>query len=189
MKVDETKTRLYSFPSTPANIVTEVDGQEKPASRYSFFNPEDYVKLSNVDFNDLVQSFVTLEGDYIYLNATETVLSLLSAYDLSHDQRDDLLDAGERLAQWIRHTKPDDPICLLNALQVKKRKEPLTHDEKRSLAVLAEDPQGSEINRAAAYLLLDDLVSAELHLDRAKPEEKSEFREWPIYRIVPKEAT
>ncbi len=153
-------------------------------SKYSILNKEDYLSVSNLNYEDILQSYKFLieENPEIYDMMNLDMLKIISAFDVNKDIK--LLNLAKDIASWIMSN--DEKVLpkelkLINFMQIIKRERQLNEDEIRKLIILVEDSQISEEIKVGAYLLLDNQVAAKIHLKKLDGNVQEEFKEYPIY--------
>ena len=113
------------------------------------------------------------------------MLDLISAYDLSC--RQEFINTAKDFSEWILSEDNEDiPLHIkrLNHLQIIKRIREFSLDEIRELYLITEDSSATEQVLVGAYLLLGQQAAADIHFEKLTPEEKEEFKTFPIYRFL-----
>lgn len=181
------KYEVYDFFKTEFSVAfDDKDGNKLPISQFCILHTQDFLTLSNMDFDVLLPSFQKAEHHYeTYNRANWFLLELLAAYDKADGVRKEkLLKACEDFSKWIS-SAPDDEldyqIKTLNRLQVIKRRRDFTIDELSTLYELVENRNTREDSRVGAYLLLGQQQAAEIHFARLPEEEQNNFKNYPIY--------
>ncbi len=169
-------------------VKIELEGENYYVPQYSILTTKNYLELANLDSDAIIKSYIEMEGNPgLYLLANLTILKFLSAYDNSNDQRKDFLTASEKLAEWLGNLSEEETdlpreLCVLNRLQIIKRKRELTKSEKQIIWQLLEQADQPYI-KVGACLLLDNQEAAEMYFDRLSPEKQDDFRASPIFRF------
>lgn len=157
-----------------------------PTSCFSMLNKQDYLDLSNIDYNSIVPSFKSLliENERIFEIANNTLLEMLMAFD--ENKADKLLKTSKDLAEWIYKADtwilPSD-LKLINYLQVVRRERELNKEEIKKLYLIIEDNSSQEDFKVGAYLLMDNFTAAEIHFEKMDVEEQKKFRKYPIFNF------
>lgn len=160
-------------------------GNTHPAPPYSTLSKEDYLKITNICYNDILPSYKDLakENDNIYELANTDMLKMLLAYDEKPKLK--LLKATKEIAKWIIDEDDClvDNIKILNYLQIIKRERNLNKEEIRQLCEIAENLSSSVQEKVGAYILLDNQISAEFHFEKLDSKDQESFKAFPIYKF------
>ena len=164
------------------------DGEGKilPVSQFSLLSADEFLTLSNMDFDALLPSFKESEHHCeTFKWANVFLLELLRAYDMAEGERKNkILKACTEFSDWIAEA-PDEEldyqIKVLNNLQTVKRCRDLNNDEIKQLYELVANKETREECIVGAYLLLDQQKAAEIHFYKLIEEEQQVFKEYPIY--------
>ncbi len=180
--------RIYDYFSKPIKLWYKDDTGEYRTSKYDFLEIDDFLKIRNIDYRDVVQSYKDISEKKIYIRANWILLKLLLAYDKSESKRKDILDAAYNFAEWLYNANvSEDELELnsrkLNLYQVLKRRGNLSKEQKRELFDIADDIQQNVVIRIGAYLLLDNQIAAEKLFDKLSSGAKEEFQTFPIFRF------
>ncbi len=158
------------------------------APAYSHLRKEDYLKISNINYDEILPSYKALQGlnNKIFELANIDMLKMLLAYDESNPKNEKLLSVAKQMAEWILnediHNLPKE-IKTLNYLQIVKRERGLNKNEKETLISMSQGHSESHDVKVAAYLLLDNLDLAEFYFNQMSPEEQEGFKSFPIYNF------
>ena len=156
---------------------------------YSFFEKEGYVLFDNITFNGMLEAyekFASLDTR-VYNQATMDLLQMLKAVDELKtsgkiDKSEYILNSAYSLANWVLEKDNDQShknLHQLNLLQIIKRQRCFTKEEREKLLCISQND--SNINKAAAYLLLDNKEFFQYYFKQMKEEEKQQFIDFPIY--------
>ena len=132
-------------------------------SPYSVLEPNDYLYLSNIDYNSILKSYQLILNfnPTVYAYANNDVLKILLAYDKKNDIK--LLDTARNITNWLfEQGNIAKDIVLLNQLQITKRQRQLNKEELIQLCKLTENGEVSEDIKVGAYLLLGNKAAAEM---------------------------
>ena len=180
--------RIYDYLGKPVKLWYRDDTGEGRTSKYDFLEVDDFLKIPNIDYRDVLQSYKDILDENIYVRANWVLLKLLLAYDKSEDKRKDILDAAYGFAEWLYNIN----ICeetlelssrKLNFYQVLKRQGSLAKEQKEELFNIADNQQQNKMIRVGAYLLLDNQLAAERLFDELDTDVKQEFQMFPIFRF------
>ena len=164
------------------------DGNMLRAPAYSFLKKQDYLQVSNINFDNILPSFKVLQdlNNKIFELANKDMLKMLLAYDESEPKKDILLLTAKSLAQWIFDEDIENlpvEIKRLNCLQITKRERELNAIEKQELISFSQNSSNRTDVKVASYLLLDNYELAEYHFHQMAPEEQEVFKSFPIYQF------
>ena len=123
----------------------------------------------------------------VYNQATMDLLQMLKAVDELKtsgkiDKSEYILNSAYSLANWVLEKDNDQShknLHQLNLLQIIKRQRCFTKEEREKLLCISQND--SNINKAAAYLLLDNKEFFQYYFKQMKEEEKQQFIDFPIY--------
>ncbi len=185
---DKNTYEIYDFFKTDINVAVkdESNGNMLPVSQFDILHENDFLTLSNIDFDILLASFKKEKHHYeTFSRANSFLLELLNAYDkASGTRKEKIISACRGFCDWIE-TAPENElnhqIKTLNVLQTAKRWRNLDIDEVSSLYDIIESGNASEECIVGAYLLVDQQQRAEVHFSRLTEKEKRNFKKFPIY--------
>jgi hypothetical protein len=155
-------------------------------SRFVLFEVEDYAKVVNLNFDDVVKSITDVEPTVRHCeNANNMALRMLQAYDL--EGRLECLEAALSVFSWLSETGKDaldDKISTINILQTIIRSRDLNKDEEgvlknliRDEALLSDDERGITV---AALILLQDFTKAQALFDKLTREKQETIVGYPL---------
>lgn len=147
-----------------------------------------WLKIDNIDFDEVMQSYIHLEKSPKHRGANTAILNIISAYDLSEDKnrKQQLLDWAMRLSEWNVNHFDDKKIAVINDLQIKVRQRQLKPLEIEKLhQILVDNIQDQEIG-FAVNTLLSSKTQAEYYWSKFDKELKAFYEELPIYRLFQK---
>lgn len=163
-------------------------GKMIPVSRASLLHENDFLTLSNMNFDILLPEFQKMERCSETFNcATDFLLRLLNAYDIAEEPRKTkILNVCKSFNKWMEEASDEEieySIKMLNILQTVKRYRNLNRNEIEILCSIAENKEVGEACKAGAYLLLEQQQAAEIHLAKLSKEEQEKFKKYPIYHL------
>ncbi|WP_250277279.1 hypothetical protein [[Clostridium] colinum] len=181
---------IYDFFKTDFLVLFEDEnnnGKNLPISQFIIFHENDFLTLSNMNFDVLLPSFQNVEKHYETFNiANSFLLELLNAYDKAKSLRKEkILKTCKDFSNWIAQAPEDEldyNIKTLNILQTIKRWRNFNNDEIRTLYAMVENNDTPEDCIVGAYLLLDQQQAAEIHFSKLTMKEQENFKKYPIYR-------
>lgn len=161
-------------------------GEMLSVSQYVILDENDFLTLSNIDFDKLLVSFKKTEHNQeTFTSANYFLLELLNAYDKSEGHRKEkLLETCKKFSTWILEASEEEidyQVKILNSLQTIKRYRKFNKEEIEKLYSIVENKDSDESCIVGAYLLLDQQQAAEIHFARLDEEKQINFKEYPIY--------
>lgn len=159
-----------------------------PVSQYSILTEDDFLSLSNMNFDVLLPSFKKNEHNSVTVNrANMFLLDLLNAYDKANgEKKDKLLKVCKDFSSWLSkfpNEELDYQVKTLNRLQTIKRYRDFSIDEISTLYAMVEDKDTREESRVGAYLLLGQQQAAKIHFERLSKKVQNEMKKYPIYHF------
>ncbi len=177
---------IHDFFNLNLNLFGSLTDDDTPLriSPYSVLEPNDYLYLSNIDYNSILKSYQLILNfnPTVYAYANNDVLKMLLAYDKKNDIK--LLDTARNITNWLfEQGNIAKDIVVLNQLQITKRQRQLNKEELIQLCKLTENGEVSEDIKVGAYLLLENQAAAEMHFLKLTSEEQENFKNYPIYKF------
>lgn len=190
-EIEETdEYEIYDFFKTDFSVSMEdEEGKSLPVSPFCILNTDDFLEISNMNFDVLLPSFQKIEHHSETFSIANTfLLKLLAAYDKSESEelKSKIIKVCDDFSDWILKATDEEldyEIKTLNRLQTIKRYRDFTIDEINTLYKLIEDSNTTEMGIVGAYLLLGQQCAAEIHFSRLTDEEQNNFKEFPIYHF------
>ena len=186
----ENMYKLYTLAEAPFGLYYSDDNDvRKFITWYDILKPSDFLEISNIDYEEIIHAYKLYDEGYIYSQATLTLLNIIHAYDQSDDIRKDVLQGAEKVGRWLiddeRISEDDVPLSVrqINVLQIIKRERQLSRSEQQIAFGIAENELEHNDIRVAAYLLLDNQLSAEKYYEMLSENEKRLFKTYPIFRF------
>lgn len=167
-------------------LIREVDGDNIPTTRFAILNPQDYVDISSMDYNCLIESVLLYEKQpTFYDESNRILLHLINAYDLD-ESRQDTIKCAEKLSKILveKANETNKEIAVLNNLQIKKRLGSLLEEDVQHLKKIADNVRDPVDNRIAAHLLLDEPAIAKILLGNSSDSTQEKFKSYPIVRFL-----
>jgi hypothetical protein len=152
-----------------------------PVSPFVILEPEDFINISNINYEKIYNSFLKLPDDDELFQLTSCfILQMLSAYDKLNEKENELLDCSLKLIEWLFTKNIDFKSSLvLNKLQIIRRTRDLTDEEKSMLLEIAGNEKDNNI-LTCTYILLDNSIMSKKYYEKLTPLEKEDFNEYPI---------
>jgi hypothetical protein len=155
-------------------------------SRFVLFEVEDYAKVVNLNFDDVIKSITDVESTVGHCaNANNMALKMLQAYDL--ERRLECLEAALSVFSWLSETGEDaldGKISTINILQTIIRSRDLSKDEKTVLENLISEeallPDSEKSITVAALILLQDFTKAQALFDKLTKEKQESIAGYPL---------
>lgn len=153
---------------------------------FSYLKKDDYLKLSNINYNEILPSYKKLHNsnNILFEIASIDLLQMLLAYDESKPKKNQLLTIAKEIALWILKEDTDNlprEIKRLNYLQIVKRERELNKSEKKELIQMSQNVSSSNDVKVAINLLLKDKDRVGFYLNEMSEKEKEEFEKFPIF--------
>ncbi|MFV8043372.1 DUF4365 domain-containing protein [Streptococcus pluranimalium] len=191
---------LYDFSSdkngTMIDIFTETpwckrdkDEDAKDISIFEIFEPNDWLKIDNCNFDSVISSYQRLvDNNLIYDSADNTIIKIITAADLAEEtsRRELLLNWAQQLSDWnLNHCK-DSEIAIINDLQIKSRNRELNDTEMETLSkILINNYDNNEICFGSS-VLLKSKPQADLFWKKLNKETQERYLDYPIYNLYQK---
>ncbi len=176
------------FYSEESIHVTGMDGNQFEAPHFYTLRNEDFLRISNIQFDVFLPAFTKYEMSSDLLAITNLfLLELIKAYDKAEGWRKDVIyDTAVAFSNWLLKA-PDElfsqNIGIINNLQLIKRKRKFNEEEKGTLYEIIRDENDNDGILAAVYILLEVENKARDHFDKLSEDEKAEFMTFPIYSL------
>ena len=173
---------------SPVFAQGRTEDEKLPVPVGVIYRKEDFVSVSNIQFERLLPSFQEFEvTSYIYDVANDVLLRMIAAYDEADGMRKEkLYETSLVFVQWLE-SMPDSiwdrRISILNRLQVLKRKRPLNEDERKVLHGIAATSNDRIEIIVGAYLLLDQMEQADYYLHQMPLGDRENFKKFPIFHF------
>lgn len=163
-----------------------IDENAEDVSIFEVFEPNDWLKIDNCDFDAVIGSYQRLidTGNFVS-SADETLIRIISASDLSEDERRKnlLLDWAQQLSNWNTTHSKGYERALINDLQIKIRRRPLNDKEKEKLnEIFTNNIEDSEVCFGVT-VLLKSKSQADYYWNKLEEELQKRYQEFPIYKL------
>ena len=171
------------FDSELVGVQKNDNGDVRPASAFSILERDDYINISNINYEVILESYKSLSKfDHIFEIAILDMLKMLSAYDSKPNTK--LLKLIKDISNWIIEESKDNvptEIKLLNNFQIIKRERDFNDDEKNKLVELSENPNIE--CKLAANILLGYKEASKIYFNKLSDEQQEAFKSFPIYKF------
>jgi hypothetical protein len=155
-------------------------GKKFSSSPFLALHKQDLVKYSNINYDIIYNSIVSVQITQEYLVQVNTfLLEAICAYD--EKKADDSMEFIGKLSRWILSNNVDD-FCQLNYLQVEKRKRTLTLEEQRKLRNIVNESEDT-ILKIGACILLESFSEAKSFWDILTEEEVNFIKSYSCFPI------
>ncbi|WP_408033678.1 DUF4365 domain-containing protein [Streptococcus uberis] len=163
-----------------------INKKSEDISIFEVFEPNDWLKIDNCDFDAVIGSYQRLVDTGIFASsADETLIRIISAADLSDDEeRSNLLrEWAQQLSTWnVIHSKGYER-AMINDLQIKIRNRPLNDIENKTLnEIFTNNIDDPEICFGVA-VLLKSKFQADYYWNKFEEELQYSYQKFPIYNL------
>jgi uncharacterized membrane protein YwzB len=160
----------------------QISADKEPfiVSAFLSLTKNDFLTLSNIDYDIIYKSFLNLKAKKELFEMTNLfVLNMIDVYDQS--KKVILLETSLKLIDWILENDcfANYEITMLNRIQIIKRMRDLSDDELSQLNAIITTSK-DEKNLTGAYLLLGDIDMANYHFKKLVETEQEDFKKYPI---------
>lgn len=180
---DDGKYELRNFTEPMGEWSAEyTNGTMFPTSKYTIFQKDDYLNMSNIDYEDLINDMMKYENEGNYSRCNLNMLEMLKAYD--ENKNDKLLEVAIQIAHWLSKKESFNDFSKINLYQCYRRKRSLEQSEEDELLDLIEKSSNNYSNIVGAYILLDNVKLVNRYLKRLPVDEQTLFKEYPIWNLI-----
>ena len=178
---------IYDFFKTKFEVYFEdSDGKKCYTSQYTILRKNDYLEVSNIDYNAICSTFFSIDGgEEYYAQVNGCLLEMIAAYDEGGQKDKVLLRTAKELALWLLNNENElnYEIKILNYLQIIRRERDFNNDEIMQLCEITENGNMKEDILVGAYLLLGNQICVEMHFQNLDSTVKEAFKQYPIYKF------
>jgi len=163
-----------------ATFQMSLDEAPFDASIFLTLTKNDFLTVSNIDYDIIYKSFLNLKvKKELFEMTNQFVLNMIDAYDQSKKMI--LLETSLKLINWILENDclTNHEVTLLNRIQIIKRMKALSDDELSQLNTIISTSK-DEKYLTGAYLLLGDMDMANYHFKKLPEPEQEDFKKYPI---------
>lgn len=151
---------------------------------YSILTSNDFVKSSNLNFENLSNSIKNIPLNENYADQVNTtILELIKAYDIDN-KLEICLKTALDLCHWLESYNKESLIYKLNRLQIIKRMRELSEEE---ISFLIKTKQSNDLTDeilCGICILIDSKYEFQSFFQMLTPEKQEMFREYPIYHLT-----
>lgn len=186
-KIDGDKyTARNFFDVLDKDCSISMDGvQHIPASIYVMLKKQDFIELSNIDYQVVEESIFSIPYTEEYgQTVNQLILEMLLAYDENNEP--ELLGSILAIAKWLT-TKENNKLYQLNYLQAIKRSRVFSTDEIKLLQEMKTREYGGDklLNVLVGIsILLGNTADVDYYLGEMGEQDREAFKKWPIYKLV-----
>ena len=153
-----------------------------PIFGFKDFDSEIFSKLYDENYEYIVSEFVRMdfaENDFDSLNSI--LLRLIDAYDFA-EKRKIVIDTAEKIAQIMVEKYPDNDVAAINYLQVKKRLNLLSKEDKTTLSEMKKRIQ-NPFFLCGINILLENNYEVLENYSQMTEQEREMFKCFPISKL------
>lgn len=155
-------------------------GEFFDTSQFSILTEENFLNLSNLNFNVIEESIYLYENSGHYSQTNFLFLEMLKAYDTNHDKN--LIDTATNIAEWLVNRESYE-ISIVNLYQCYTRQRKLNDNEIDKLLDLSENIKNNYNMLTGIYILLEDFKLAQRYYNKMTKEQQETFKEYPIFYL------
>lgn len=162
-----------------------------PFTPYEAMSAADFSRTLNLNLGNIASSFESASSrPEITTSATNTILALLTAADITPDRRTEFLEAASSLCDWLQGSDNGEAHFAINQTQIIARQRELTFEERREIrqlrASLRASPEDENTRLAitSCAILLRDYEELELCIEGLSKEELERLHTWPIWHLA-----
>lgn len=183
---EDGKYLIRSIPGEQVKCHTEDDAGIHPTSFYTVIDDKEYLRISNLDMDKVVNSICSFEDVVHYDRANYSVLFMLMAYDECGNNK--FLDAAREIAEWlVSRDSENTTLYVMNFYQCMKRSGTLKEKDRKAIRKIIRDTKNNPEYLAGCYLLLDQSKKAAGQLSGLPLEQRRAFLSLPIAKFMDKE--
>lgn len=143
------------------------------------------LKYTNFDLYNFEKSiYQSGKNNYSKNHAYLMLLEIIHCYDKTLNR--DFLEAGYRIISYLRKTYGNSVINDINELQMKKREDKLSYEDKKHLIALRDKGDIDLLTMTAISILLDNYTDIELALEKMEKKQMELFISYPIFTLYKK---
>ena len=185
LKRENGKFNIYNYNDAPITVTAKAnDGKDYVSSYHVLLKKNEILKSCNLNYDKIIEQIKLVPtSEYYSSQVILFLLELLSAYDESKGEREEIYEAATIISRWLLEEDlyTSKNLLLLNYYQTIKRMRDLEEEEIKELLQIIESDAEQEEIYTGAYLLLDNQEAATIHFNRMSEEEQEVFRNYPIF--------
>lgn len=156
------------------------NGSRFKTSRYTILKKSDFMNISNLKENEIVDELMTINNPGHLSRTNYTLLEMIKAYDKI--KKPSLIYEAIRLAEWLNE-KEKSSISIINCCQCYYRIRELRSEEKNLILNIINNSDDIQIKLAGNILLQNESVVQNLFCNMNERDKKI-FEEYPLYNLM-----
>ena len=180
-RTEENKCNLYNMFDNDRHYFLTFDDQRDATSIYVMLRKEHFSKMSNIDYNVVLQSIKDFHNESHFNAVNRMLLEMLLSFDEKTEER--IIIAASDIAEWLYHEDKND-CNLLNWYQTLYR---ANNNDRRidedALKTICTDSKENAL-KAGALILLGDRKNAEILINNMEPAQREMFMGFPITNLL-----
>ena len=183
------KYSIENLFSAKHDIILKSDETESvPACIYVLLKRIDFMELSNINYEHMIQTVVAVPYSQKYGMAVNALLlEMLAAFDENGGRDLRLIENVITIAKWLSIQESNNYLYALNHLQAIKRTRLFNKDELKKLYEIREEYMKNDNDTSillGVSILLDNKSDVAHYLELMNDEERDNFKKFPIYNLV-----
>lgn len=159
-------------------------GEKQEISKYLLLKAND-LTCSNCVCKNIFEDIIKYDTGYEYqISVNYFLLEIIKAYDMNIGKHEDLYKLAVQVSEWLCNKSENDVNYRMNYLQIKKRKQPLNDAEISELENIIKSYFDDWSIKVGALILLGKINEAEKIIREQSKENKSKFKQYPIYSLI-----
>ena len=158
-------------------------------SIFEIFEPNDWLKIDNCDFDSVIASYQRLVDNQLkYEGTNNTIIKIVVAADKAEDvsRSELLLNWAQCLSDWNLKYSKNCEMAIINDLQIKSRVRKLNSKETETLTnILVSNHNNNELCFGTS-VLLKSKPQADFFGSKLDSETQKRYLEFPIYNLYKK---
>lgn len=166
-------------------------GEEEtiPVTKYDIVTQEHLGLVLNMRLDMIVSAYEAIKDiPSTFALANQRVLALVTAADEYDSRKTELLQAAQRLNDWLIAEEGAESRHLINGWQITRRSGMLTTDQRRGIRAHRRDVARKDIENLgqtdlACAILLGDYEEVKELADSLSVEQLEQMKSWPIWKL------
>lgn len=173
--------RLRNMFDKCQNYCLIFDDTKEPTSIYTMLKKDNFLKLSNTNYDVLLESIKHFHNASHYTVVNRMILEMLGAYDEKENR--ELLETISSITEWL-YSEDENPYTFLNWCQTLVRiNSGDKRIDKKAIKEIYKESE-DEALRAGAAILLGRNNEAKEIIERMNDEDKELFFKYPISHLL-----
>lgn len=161
------------------------DDEEKEYYKVPLFACIDKEIFSNIytyNFEELYRQIEYSDyNEYTAGTMNNAALQLIGTYDINGE--DELLSLSMQILGRLLEVYPEDDICIINVMQIKKRRDSLDKNDEDILLSMKGRTDNQQIH-CCVNILVGNYYDAKKILENMNEEERNSFIEYPVIKLL-----